>query len=463
MADTPIRRARPEDAAAIAALTREAYAKWVDLIGREPLPMQVDYAEALSRHRFDLLLIGDALAALIETVADGEFLLIENLAVRPPWQKRGYGGRLAAMGRVACQDQAGLRGLRLYTNQRFAENIRFYQRFGFVDRARGAARRRRDRLYEEDAGPGVATRYEAYVVSRQVNLAEKLASFSELWSPRTVAKFNGCDVMVVKVQDEFVWHKHDDTDDFFLVLKGRLEIELRDRTIALGPGELFVVPKGVEHRPRARRDASAADRTRRHAEYRRCGDGGAAHRNLSTRVAPGAAASTPPIKLGSPRDGGLEAAAPKSPQRGSPRRAPISGPRARRVESPRARAARPSPAGSRRAKPSTWAATFRGPSARRPPARAPPCSPRANGTKRRSRFQPPRTSAVLLRQGRRRRLRRGLGDFHCGLGIARPHDRRDQRRRRWLVSVSGKRGTGRSRSNRRPAVSAAKPAPDRRR
>jgi len=85
----------------------------------------------------------------------------------------------------------------------------------------------------------------------KVNLAEKLASFSERWSPRTVAKFNGCDVMVVKVQDEFVWHKHDDTDDFFLVLKGRLEIELRDRTIALGPGELFIVPKGVEHKPRA--------------------------------------------------------------------------------------------------------------------------------------------------------------------------------------------------------------------
>jgi mannose-6-phosphate isomerase-like protein (cupin superfamily) len=88
-------------------------------------------------------------------------------------------------------------------------------------------------------------------VSGQVNLEEKLASFTELWSPRTVAKFNGCDVMVVKVQDEFVWHKHDDTDDFFLVLKGHLEIELRDRTIALGPGELFIVPKGVEHRPRA--------------------------------------------------------------------------------------------------------------------------------------------------------------------------------------------------------------------
>ena len=84
-----------------------------------------------------------------------------------------------------------------------------------------------------------------------IDLAEKLATFSEHWSPRTVAHFNACDVMVVKVEGEFVWHKHDDTDDFFLVLKGRLDIEMRDRTVSLGPGQLFVVPKGVEHNPYA--------------------------------------------------------------------------------------------------------------------------------------------------------------------------------------------------------------------
>jgi mannose-6-phosphate isomerase-like protein (cupin superfamily) len=87
-----------------------------------------------------------------------------------------------------------------------------------------------------------------------IDLAEKLATFSERWSPRTVAQFNACDVMVVKVEGEFVWHKHDDTDDFFLVLKGRLDIEMRDRTVSLGPGQLFVVPKGVEHRPVAREE-----------------------------------------------------------------------------------------------------------------------------------------------------------------------------------------------------------------
>jgi len=82
-----------------------------------------------------------------------------------------------------------------------------------------------------------------------VNLADKLAQFDDHWSPRTVAEFNGHDVMVVKVKGEFVWHKHDDTDDFFMVLKGRLTIRLRDGDVELGPGELFVVPVGVEHQP----------------------------------------------------------------------------------------------------------------------------------------------------------------------------------------------------------------------
>ena len=84
-----------------------------------------------------------------------------------------------------------------------------------------------------------------------VNLAKKLARFDELWSPKVVTAFNGHDVMVVKVKGEFVWHVHPDTDDLFLVLSGRLTIDLRDGPVTLGPGELFVVPRGVEHRPRA--------------------------------------------------------------------------------------------------------------------------------------------------------------------------------------------------------------------
>jgi mannose-6-phosphate isomerase-like protein (cupin superfamily) len=89
----------------------------------------------------------------------------------------------------------------------------------------------------------------------EVNLAEKLATFSEQWQPRTVGQFNGHDLMVVKVKGEFIWHKHDDTDDFFLVLKGRVTIQMRDRSVTLGPGEMFVVPKGVEHCPVAEEEA----------------------------------------------------------------------------------------------------------------------------------------------------------------------------------------------------------------
>src|SRR5919197_5055745 len=82
-----------------------------------------------------------------------------------------------------------------------------------------------------------------------INLAQKLAQFNQHWAPRTVARLDDDDVMVVKVQGEFVWHAHADTDDFFLVLKGRLTIRLRDREVVLHPGELFVVPRGVEHQP----------------------------------------------------------------------------------------------------------------------------------------------------------------------------------------------------------------------
>ena len=88
-----------------------------------------------------------------------------------------------------------------------------------------------------------------------INLADKLSTFSEYWQPRVVGQFNGHDLMVVKVKGEFVWHKHDGTDDFFLVLSGRIIIQLRDGAVRLGPGEVFVVPKGVEHRPVAEDEA----------------------------------------------------------------------------------------------------------------------------------------------------------------------------------------------------------------
>jgi mannose-6-phosphate isomerase-like protein (cupin superfamily) len=92
-------------------------------------------------------------------------------------------------------------------------------------------------------------------VSDVVNLSEKLATFDEAFQPKIVGRYNGNKIMVAKTRGEFVWHSHADTDDFFLVLDGRLTIQLRDRDVELGPGELFVVPRGVEHCPRAEPEA----------------------------------------------------------------------------------------------------------------------------------------------------------------------------------------------------------------
>lgn len=85
----------------------------------------------------------------------------------------------------------------------------------------------------------------------KVNLTEKFALLDEPYSPGIVGYLNDYKLQIVKALGEFVWHTHDDTDDFFLVVAGRLTIQLRDRDIVLGPGELFVVPRGVEHCPRA--------------------------------------------------------------------------------------------------------------------------------------------------------------------------------------------------------------------
>jgi mannose-6-phosphate isomerase-like protein (cupin superfamily) len=90
----------------------------------------------------------------------------------------------------------------------------------------------------------------------KVNLAQKLGLVNEHWQPKIVARINDNDVRIVKVKGKFVWHKHDDTDDLFLVLQGHLTIQLRDRDVELDEGELFVVPRGVEHCPRADEEAS---------------------------------------------------------------------------------------------------------------------------------------------------------------------------------------------------------------
>jgi ribosomal protein S18 acetylase RimI-like enzyme len=129
-----MRRAGPEDAGAIRDLAQEAYAKWVPRIGRKPMPMVADYDEAVKHHRFDLLYVDGALAALIETVDEGDQLLIENVAVRPAFQGRGLGSRLMwhaeAIAWSLCRPR-----LRLYTNKLMAENVALYLKLGYrVDR-----------------------------------------------------------------------------------------------------------------------------------------------------------------------------------------------------------------------------------------------------------------------------------------------------------------------------------------
>ncbi|MFP2932226.1 cupin domain-containing protein [Pyxidicoccus sp. 3LG] len=83
----------------------------------------------------------------------------------------------------------------------------------------------------------------------KVNLAQKLALFSEHWSPKVVGDLNGQQVKLVKLQGPFVWHHHEDEDELFLVLHGHLRMELRDRTVDVTPGEFIIIPRGVEHRP----------------------------------------------------------------------------------------------------------------------------------------------------------------------------------------------------------------------
>jgi mannose-6-phosphate isomerase-like protein (cupin superfamily) len=82
-----------------------------------------------------------------------------------------------------------------------------------------------------------------------VDLGEKLSLFTEQWAPKVVARLNDYEIKVVKLQGEFVWHTHDDTDELFLVLDGELVLQLRDGDVTLRPGQLFVVPRGVEHCP----------------------------------------------------------------------------------------------------------------------------------------------------------------------------------------------------------------------
>jgi mannose-6-phosphate isomerase-like protein (cupin superfamily) len=87
----------------------------------------------------------------------------------------------------------------------------------------------------------------------KVNLAEKLDQFSEHFAPKIIARYNDNEVRLVKAEGEWVWHKHHETDELFLILDGEFDMEFRDKVVTVRPGELLIVPRGVEHRPAARR------------------------------------------------------------------------------------------------------------------------------------------------------------------------------------------------------------------
>lgn len=125
MSKSELRRATPGDVEAVRTLSRAAYAKWVPLMGREPLPMTADYARAVAEHRIDLLEENGQLIALVETVAEQDHLLIVNIAVRPDRQGGGLGDRLLRHGESIAQS-LGIGEVRLYTNAAMSSNIAFY-------------------------------------------------------------------------------------------------------------------------------------------------------------------------------------------------------------------------------------------------------------------------------------------------------------------------------------------------
>jgi ribosomal protein S18 acetylase RimI-like enzyme len=126
--------ATAEDVDTLRSLTRDAYSKWVLVIGREPKPMTADYAEAVNKHRIDLLYLDGKVAALIEMIPDAHHLLMENVAVSPAFQGRRLGRMLLAHAEQVAAS-LGHSKIKLYTNKLFAENVRFYKKLGYgVDR-----------------------------------------------------------------------------------------------------------------------------------------------------------------------------------------------------------------------------------------------------------------------------------------------------------------------------------------
>jgi len=94
------------------------------------------------------------------------------------------------------------------------------------------------------------------IMIKKINISQKLAQFNDHWNPRIIGELNKQHVKLAKIKGEFIWHKHEDEDEMFLVLKGTLKIEFRDRTETIQENEIIIVPKGVEHKPIAKEEVS---------------------------------------------------------------------------------------------------------------------------------------------------------------------------------------------------------------
>jgi N-acetylglutamate synthase-like GNAT family acetyltransferase len=130
-AEVKFRRAGPADVVAVRRLVRAAYAKWVPVIGREPLPMTADYERAVRDHVIDLILVNGEIVGLIELVTEPDCILIENVAVKPSEWGKSYGQALMSHA-VGVAKLLGRRRIRLYTNKLMAQNIALYEKLGYI-------------------------------------------------------------------------------------------------------------------------------------------------------------------------------------------------------------------------------------------------------------------------------------------------------------------------------------------